>query len=143
MKITVSRDVKPSSLIDNYQRLEGTFFTNIFYPEYGTSKYLRNFGKYIPDYTASHCRRQYNLISNALNSLNYINDSLYLILKLFHYVHFFKILRIRTLKTILLVLYGCETWSVSVKEEHNLQMFRIKCSKRYFVLDLRKIKSRP
>jgi hypothetical protein len=36
-----------------------------------------------------------------------------------------KNLKIRTRKTIILsvVLYGCETWSRTLKEEHRLRMF--------------------
>jgi hypothetical protein len=57
-KITVFWGVKPCSLADIYQSLGGIHSFHLqgfFYPE-GDSAFLRNVGKYIPEYTASHPR---------------------------------------------------------------------------------------
>ena len=50
-----------------------------------------------------------------------------------------KILKVKTYKTILpVVLYHCETWSLTLREEHRLRCWRIKYLGRY--LGLREIK---
>ena len=43
-------------------------------------------------------------------------------------------LKIKTYKTIILlvVLYGCETWSLSLREEHMLRMFENKVVRKIF-----------
>jgi hypothetical protein len=48
----------------------------------------------------------------------------------------YKIIRIRMCKTITLpvVLYGCETWSPTLKEEHRLRVFEVKVLRRIFGL---------
>jgi hypothetical protein len=40
----------------------------------------------------------------------------------------------RTYKTVILpvVLYGCETWSLTLREEHRLRVFEIKLVRRIF-----------
>jgi hypothetical protein len=45
-----------------------------------------------------------------------------------------KNVKIRTYKTIILpvVLYGCETWSVTLKEEHRLKVFENRVFRRIF-----------
>jgi hypothetical protein len=45
-----------------------------------------------------------------------------------------KILKIRIFKTIILpvVLYGCETWSLTLREEHRLGMFENRVLRRIF-----------
>jgi hypothetical protein len=45
-----------------------------------------------------------------------------------------KNLKIRIYKTIILpvVLYGCETWSLTLREEHRLRMFVYKVLRRIF-----------
>jgi hypothetical protein len=47
-----------------------------------------------------------------------------------------KIIRIRIYKTIILlvVLYGCKTWSVILKEEHRLKVFVDRVLRRIFGL---------
>jgi hypothetical protein len=42
----------PYSLVDTYILSE--FSGNLFYPEDGRRKFLRNAGTYLPDYTAAH-----------------------------------------------------------------------------------------
>jgi hypothetical protein len=45
-----------------------------------------------------------------------------------------KILKIRIYKTIILpvVLYGCETWSLTLREEHRLRVFENRVLRRVF-----------
>jgi hypothetical protein len=45
-----------------------------------------------------------------------------------------KILKIRIYKTIILpvVLYGCETWSLTLREEHRLRVFENRVLRRIF-----------
>jgi hypothetical protein len=45
-----------------------------------------------------------------------------------------KKLRIRIYKTIILpvILYGCETWSLTLREEHRLRVFENKVLRRIF-----------
>jgi hypothetical protein len=45
-----------------------------------------------------------------------------------------KNLKIRIYKTIILpvVLYGCETWSLTLREEHRLRMFENRVLRRIF-----------
>jgi hypothetical protein len=45
-----------------------------------------------------------------------------------------KNLKIRIYKTIILpvVLYGCETWSLTLREEHGLRMFENRMLRRTF-----------
>jgi hypothetical protein len=45
-----------------------------------------------------------------------------------------KIMNVRIYKTIILpvVLYGCETWSLTVREEHKLRMFENRVLRRIF-----------
>jgi hypothetical protein len=47
-----------------------------------------------------------------------------------------KNIRIRIQKTIILpvVLYGCETWSLTLREEHSLRVFENRMLRRIFVL---------
>jgi hypothetical protein len=47
-----------------------------------------------------------------------------------------EILKIRTYKTIILpvVLYGCETWSLAIREEHRLRVFENRVPRRIFAL---------
>ena len=47
-----------------------------------------------------------------------------------------KKLKVNTYKTIILpvVLYGCETWSLTVREEHRLRVFENKVLRRYLGL---------
>jgi hypothetical protein len=47
-----------------------------------------------------------------------------------------KYLKIETYKSIILpvVLYGCETWSVTLREEHRLKVFESRVPKRIFGL---------
>jgi hypothetical protein len=47
-----------------------------------------------------------------------------------------KILKIRKYKTIILpvVLYGCETWSLTLREEHRLRVFENRVLRRIFGL---------
>jgi hypothetical protein len=47
-----------------------------------------------------------------------------------------KKLKIRIYKTIILplVLYGCETWSLTLKEEHRLRVFENRVLRRIFGL---------
>jgi hypothetical protein len=58
MKIIVFWDVAPCSLIEVYQRFRGTYCIHHHSPDDGGSKHLRNVGKFLPDYTAQHPRRQ-------------------------------------------------------------------------------------
>jgi hypothetical protein len=46
-----------------------------------------------------------------------------------------KNVKVRIYKTIILpmVLYGCETWSLTVREEHTLRVFENRVLKRLFV----------
>jgi hypothetical protein len=46
----------------------------------------------------------------------------------------YKNLKIRTYKTIILpvVLYGCETWSLTLREEHRLRLFENRVLRRIF-----------
>jgi hypothetical protein len=46
-----------------------------------------------------------------------------------------KILKIEIYETIILpaVLYGCETWSVTLKEEHRLRVFQNGLLRRIFI----------
>jgi hypothetical protein len=45
-----------------------------------------------------------------------------------------KTLKIRIYKTIILpvVLYGCETWSLTLREEHRLRVFESRVLRRIF-----------
>jgi hypothetical protein len=45
-----------------------------------------------------------------------------------------KKLKIKNIKTVLLpvVLYGCETWSLTVREEHRLRVFKNRVLRRIF-----------
>jgi hypothetical protein len=45
-----------------------------------------------------------------------------------------KILKVRIYKMIILpmVLYGCETWSLSLREEHRLMVFENRALRRIF-----------
>jgi hypothetical protein len=45
-----------------------------------------------------------------------------------------KNVKVRVYKTIILpvVLYGCETWSLSVREEHKLRVFENRLLRRIF-----------
>jgi hypothetical protein len=47
-----------------------------------------------------------------------------------------KNLKIRIYKTIILpvVLYGCETWSQTLREEHRLRIFENRVLRRIFVM---------
>jgi hypothetical protein len=47
---------------------------------------------------------------------------------------FRKNVKVRIYKTIVLpvVLYGCETWSLTVREEHNLRVFENRVLRRIF-----------
>jgi hypothetical protein len=50
-----------------------------------------------------------------------------------------KNIKIRIYKTIILpqVLYGCETWSLTLKEEHRLRVFENRVLRRIFGLRFR------
>jgi hypothetical protein len=47
---------------------------------------------------------------------------------------FYRFLKIRIYKTIILpvVLYGCETWSLTLREEHTLWVFEKRVLRRIF-----------
>jgi hypothetical protein len=47
---------------------------------------------------------------------------------------FFKNLKVKTYKTTIfpVVLYGCKTWSLSLKEEHRLRVFENRAMRRIF-----------
>jgi hypothetical protein len=56
-----------------------------------------------------------------------------------------KNLKIRIFKTIILpeVLYGCETWSLTLREEHSLSVFENRMLRRIFLLKTDEVKIRP
>jgi hypothetical protein len=67
-----------------------------------------------------------NLIQEEIKRrLNLGNACYHSIQKLLSSPLLFENLKIRTYKTIILpvVLYGCETWSLTIREEHRLRVF--------------------
>jgi hypothetical protein len=56
MEITVFLDTTSCSRVEIYQHGTITYYL-YFYPEDGESRWFRNIGKYLPDYTMSHPRR--------------------------------------------------------------------------------------
>jgi hypothetical protein len=53
---------------------------------------------------------------------------------LYNIVHILKVLKIKIYKTIILplVLYGCEIWSLTLREEHRLRVFENRVLRRVF-----------
>jgi hypothetical protein len=71
-------------------------------------------------------------INRGLNSSNACYHSVKNLL----YSHLLsKNIKIRIYKTTILpvVLYGCETWSLMLREEHTLRVFKIRVLRRIFV----------
>jgi hypothetical protein len=54
--------------------------------------------------------------------------------KSFAFTSHIKILKIKIYKTVILpvVLYGCETWSLTLREEHRLRVFEKRVLRRIF-----------
>jgi hypothetical protein len=62
VKITIFWDVTLYSLVDRYQCFEGTFCFHFHGRIDGGNRFLRYVGAYLPNYTASHLRRQKPLV---------------------------------------------------------------------------------
>ena len=62
------------------------------------------------------------------------NACYYSLEKILSYHLLSKKLKVKTYKTIILpvVLYGCETWSLTLREEHKLRVFEIKVLRKIF-----------
>jgi hypothetical protein len=76
-----------------------------------------------------------NLIQEEINKrLNYCNVCYYAVHNLLSSRLLSKNLKIRIYKTIILpvVLYGCETWSLSLREENRLRVFENRVLRRIF-----------
>jgi hypothetical protein len=63
-----------------------------------------------------------------------VNASYHSVQKLLSSLMLSKSVKIRIYKTIMLhvVLYGCETWSLTLKEEHGLRVFENRVLRRIF-----------
>jgi hypothetical protein len=80
-----------------------------------------------------------SLFTDAINSSNYTMSAIQLDLvqNILSPSLQPKNIKIKTYNTVILpfVLHGCETWSLTMREEHRLSMLRKGCSGRY--LDLK------
>jgi hypothetical protein len=78
-----------------------------------------------------------NLIQEEIKRrLNSDNAFYHSVQNLLSFRRLSKILKIRIYKTIILpvVLYGCETWSLTLREEHGLRVFENRVLRRIFGL---------
>jgi hypothetical protein len=75
-----------------------------------------------------------NLIQEEIKRLNSGNACYHSVQNLLYSRLLSKYIRIRIYKTIMLpvVLYGCETWSLTLREEHRLRVFENRVVRRIF-----------
>jgi hypothetical protein len=76
-----------------------------------------------------------NLIQEEIKRrLNFGNACYHLVQNLLSPLLLSKNVKVRICKTIILpvVLYGCETWSLTVREEHKLRVFENRVLRRIF-----------
>ena len=75
-----------------------------------------------------------DILEEIKRRINMGNACYYSLQKIFSSRLLSKKLKVKTYKTIILpiVLYGCETWSLTLKEEHRLRVFEIKVLRKIF-----------
>jgi len=95
---------KSSEMVEQFKRLETTLPSQNFVPEEIKSRF-------------SSGNSRYNLVQSLLSSSLLTKNT--------------KIKRYRTM-ILLVVLYGCETWSVTVREERRLRVFKNKVLRKIF-----------